>query len=500
MGHFGASPIRATWFLLVYPSLVLQYAGQATVLTLNPGAVQNPFYASVPPRLLWPVLCLATCAAVIASQALISGVFALLAQGHALQFVPRILVRHTNPEQRGQVYISEANLLLSCVCVALVLAFRSTGRLGSAYGVAVTGDALVTTALFAVVVRRVWRWHIAATAALIAPMACVDLLFWSANVVKVLDAGWVPALVALVACFVMHTFHWGREQELKASARFAAAQLESLGGEVPATAEGVRGLVASVSSIPSLLIALRAHPPILRTPALAVFLTPYEWRPPPSLGCLAVTLGCLPETIVLLTVRFEASVPFVKPAERCTFDPLDAAAGLYRVVLHFGYGEALSGAQLLPRALAKAAAEHALDFPALEPLIELGGGGGARARAGSARALGGANAGAHDAGAHNAHARQAEDTEDAEDDEDEAEEARVDALLASDVETPPSTPTANVTFILSRSTYANVGGHSQFTRLRIRLYQLLVINARKPTRFFGLPPNRTVEVSTVRFL
>jgi KUP system potassium uptake protein len=132
MGHFGAAPIRATWFALVYPSLILQYAGQATILTIDPSAVANPFYAAVPKPLLWPVLILATAAAIIASQALISGVFALLAQGHALQFLPRILVRHTNPEQRGQVYISEANSMLCVLCVGLVLAFRSTGRLGSA--------------------------------------------------------------------------------------------------------------------------------------------------------------------------------------------------------------------------------------------------------------------------------------------------------------------------------------------------------------------------------
>lgn len=461
MGHFNPNPIRATWFCLVYPALVLQYAGQATILTLNPDAVSNPFYSAVPPRLLWPVLLLATCAAIIASQALISGVFALLAQGHALQFLPRILVRHTNPDQRGQVYIPEANSLLCTLCIALVLAFRSTGRLGSAYGVAVTGDSLVTTALFAVVVRRIWGWPLLATAAVVLPMACVDLLFWSANVIKILDAGWVPALIALVACFTMHTYHWGREQERRASARFAASQLDSMGSSVPTTAEGVKSLVGSVSSVPGLLVALHAEPPIVRTPALAVFLTPYDWRPPPSLGCLAVTLGCLPGTIVLLTVRFESSVPFVAPEERCTFDPLEPSVGLYRIVLHLGYAEALT-AQLLPLALAKAASEHAADFPSLEPLIALA----AECRA--AEVNGG-------------------DGDD-------------DGLLEAGLDESTTSSTTNVTFVLSRQHYANVGGHTWFTRLRIRLYQLMVNNARKPTSFFGLPADRTIEISTMRFL
>lgn len=429
------------------------------MLTLNPAAVQSPFYAAVPKPLLWPVLGLATCAAVVASQALISGVFALLAQGHALHFLPRILVRHTNPAQRGQVYIPEANSLLCCLCVALVLAFRSTSNLSSAYGVAVTGDSLVTTTLFAVVLRRVWRWPLLAAAAVVLPMGGLDLLFWSANVVKVLDAGWVPAAIALVACLVMHTHHWGREQEQRASARFAAAQLDSMGGAVPTTAEGVAALVGNVSSVPGLLVALQARPPIVRTPALAVFLTPYDWRPPPSLGTLALTLGCLPATIVLLTVCFEASVPFVIAEERCAFEPIDAALGVYRIVLHLGYAEALT-AQLLPRALARAAAEHAADFPALAPLAALSPVAGA---GGDGDAL--------------------------LDDDDDDELGGAAASSAT-----------NVTFILSRQTYANVGGHSRFTRLRIRLYQLLVTNARKPTRFFGLPADRTIEISTVRFL
>mmetsp|Transcript_25955 Transcript_25955/g.65870 ORF Transcript_25955/g.65870 Transcript_25955/m.65870 type:complete len:813 (-) Transcript_25955:165-2603(-) len=471
MGHFGCSPIRATWFCLVYPSLVLQYAGQATVLTLNPAAVANPFYAAVPPSLLWPVLALATCAAVIASQALISGVFALLAQGHALQFVPRILVKHTNPEQRGQVFISEANSMLCVLCVALVLAFRSTGRLGSAYGVAVTGDALVTTALFAVVVRRIWKWNLLATTALVLPMLFVDLLFWSSNVVKLLDAGWVPALIALAACFTMHCYHWGREQERRTAARTAASQLDSL-TQAPSTAEGVRALLAHVSSVPGLLMALRAHESIgvLRTPSLAVFLTPYEWRVPPSLGTLAVTLGCLPGTIVLLTVKFESSIPFVLPEERTTFDPLDAAVGAYRIVLHVGYAEACSLARVVPLALARAAAEHAADFPALLPLLEL-----------SPRS----DKGSGPLGLAGEEEKEEEDSED---------------MLDSDGEKEAQESTGNVSFVLSRLTYSDVGGHSWFTRLRIKLYQLMVTNARKPMRFFGLPADRTIEINTVRFL
>jgi KUP system potassium uptake protein len=345
----------------------------------------------------------------------------------------------------------------------------------AADGVAVTGDALVTTSLFAVVVRRVWDWPMWTTALLIVPMTLIDLLFWSSNVVKVLESGWVPALIALVACFTMYTYNWGREQERRTAARFAAKQLDRL-NQAPTTAEEVRALLSTATSVPALLMALRAQPPPTRTPALAVFLTPYEWRVPPSLGTLAATLGCLPATIVLLTVRFEPSVPFVASEERCTFDPLDASVGAYRLVLHVGYAEALTAAQLLPVALARAAAEHVADFPDLEPLLGL------------APSLQHLLPRSLSASATAAIAEADEELDDS-------------RLLESGSGDPLLQPSVtNVTFILSRLTYSNIGGHSWFTRLRIRLYQLMVSNARKPMRFFGLPADRTIEISSVRFL
>lgn len=512
MGHFGRPAISVVWLCVVLPALLLQYAGQAAVLIARPEAIANPFYSAVPPRLLWPVLLLATAAAVIASQAMISGVFALLSQAHALGFVPRILVLHTNPEQSGQVFVPEANALLCAACIALTLAFKSSARLGTAYGVAVTLDALVTTSLFAVVLRTNWRWPLAFVLALIAPMAALDLAFCSANLVKVPQGGWVPLAISGVACLCMHTYKWGRMQEvrsLKAAARAAgAADGEALvaavsGGGVSAADDDEEAMarrihaLSVVSTVPALLAMLRsraaadsASPPLLvRTPAVGVFLTPFEWHVPQSVASLASALGCLPATIVLLTVKYEA-LPFVHAAERVTFEPLDSSAGVFRVIVHLGYAEATAVARLLPRALAEAAASHAHEHPALRPLLHLRTPDGKFAATldddGSIPATLGAPA--------------------------------VEAQLGDKSLLPgsPGTPTAilraralaapapgsepRVTFVLNRLSIADRGGHSSFTLLRIWLYRLLVTNARDARGVLGLPASSTIEVCSVRLL
>lgn len=578
LGHFGANPIRAVWCCLVFPSLVLQYAGQAVVLCANPSAVSSPFYSAVPKPLLWPMLLLATCAAVIASQALISGVFALLSQGHALGFVPRVLILHTNPEQRGQVYIPEANSFLCVVCILLVLAFRSSARLGAAYGVAVTADALVTTTLLTVVLSVVWRWRWPWVVLCIAPMLTLDLSFWSANVIKVPDGGWVPMALSFATCLCMHTYHWGRGQEERslALASKAVGALDQLGlgglgspqalgatssslasgvttdalGATDGTAlratmgstlnAGLRARLAfsTVQTVPELLAALRSHelpvvgpygehepspavlrgpPPaahaapepvsthpwFVRTPAVVVFLTPFEWHVPQSLGSLALALGCLPATIVLLTLRYEASLPFVLQSERISFEALDAAYGLFRIVVHLGYAEATMADNILPRALAQAAKVHSAEYAALRPLLLLKApvpvGKGARA---AAPPLGELDTGPQQPTASlGRFFRGGGRSQDAEDELSAIESAMSPSrLLALALASSAAGGEPRVTFVLNRLSYVDRGGHSLFTQMRIRLYSLIVVNARNARGVFGLPVDSTLEVSSVRLL
>ncbi|CAE8586987.1 unnamed protein product, partial [Polarella glacialis] len=241
LGHFGRGPISFAWFGLAYPCLILQYMGQSTVLIAQTG-VDNPFWAGMPQQVRWPMLVLATLAACIASQAMITGVFSLVSQAHALQLWPRILVLHTNPEQFGEVYVPELGLVVA-----------------AQYG------------------------HY------LAP-----------------DAG-----------------------------GFGFLELQHLEALSPVT-DSDSSLV-KISTIPVLQQVLLSGR-LLRADTAAVFLTPQEWRVPRSLGMLAVSLGCLPKIIVLLSVRFE-QVPFVVESERVFFEEIDSALGLYRVVMHFGYAE-----------------------------------------------------------------------------------------------------------------------------------------------------------------
>lgn len=485
MAHFGAAPITATWLALVYPSLVIQYAGQATHLIAHASewAETHPFYSAVPSTLQWPVLGLATLAACIASQALISGVFTLLAQAHALEFIPRIRVLHTSEKEKGQVYIPEVGRLLGLVCVTLVLAFRSTDRLSAAYGIAVTGDALVTTCLLSVVVWRVWGWRLLPWAVLLAPLCCVDVLFWTSNLVKLGTGvgGWMPVLLAASACLAMHTHYWGRLREKKGLARAADEELRAL--DTPQSSDlmlaGTRAhhgaapapALPRISTAEALVKTLRLSS-LTRTDATAVFLTPYVWKVPQSLSTVARALNCLPATLVLLTVKF-VSVPFVDPADRATFDPFDVEAGVYRVVLHFGYAEPLSALRRVRSALAQVAALHVATYPALRDLaltvnVDL-------------------DADDVAAGMSPAQVRPEEEG---------AAGKGPGQELGPRMEGEPH----HVTFFLNRFNYVTRAGHSRFTKARIALYRRMVLNQREPMRFFGLPPTRTIEVSSVRYL
>ncbi len=192
MGHFGRRPIQLSWYCWVFPALLLNYFGQAALLSADPEAIESPFYRLAPDWAITPLAILATMATVIASQALISGAFSMTAQAIQLDYIPRLAVRHTSGEHAGQIYVPLVNWLLMIGCVGLVLGFRSSSALASAYGIAVTATMAITTLLFYRVARDRFGWSSTKAAIVLTPLLVVDLAFFAANVPKIPHGGWFP--------------------------------------------------------------------------------------------------------------------------------------------------------------------------------------------------------------------------------------------------------------------------------------------------------------------
>src|SRR6185436_9778617 len=198
MGHFGKRSIRLAWFGLVLPSLILNYFGQGGLILHNPEAAVNPFYLLAPRPLLYPLIALATMAAIIASQAMISGAFSLTQQCVQLGYSPRVTIVHTSKQEAGQIYIPEVNTALMIGCLLVVLGFRSSSALGAAYGIAVTGTMAITTILYYVLARSRWNWSAAKAGSLCLFFLVIDLAFFGSNALKILHGGWVPIVIGLV--------------------------------------------------------------------------------------------------------------------------------------------------------------------------------------------------------------------------------------------------------------------------------------------------------------
>ncbi len=211
MGHFGRAPIRLGWFAVVYPALILNYMGQGAYM-LSGQAIQgnNLFYSLVPAPLLYPMIILATMATIIASQALISGVFSLVSQGVGLGLFPRVRIIHTHAEHEGQIYVPFINWALLLGCVMLVVTFRSSTNLASAYGLAVAGDMLITSMAMILISRDLWHWSWIRSLMLFVPLVFIDASFLTANSLKFLEGGFVPLGIGLVMFVVMKTWQWGR--------------------------------------------------------------------------------------------------------------------------------------------------------------------------------------------------------------------------------------------------------------------------------------------------
>ena len=308
MGHFGKEPIRRSWFLFVLPALVLNYFGQGALLLRDPAAMQNPFYLMAPEWALYPMLALATMATVIASQAVISGAFSITRQAMQLGFLPRFAVRHTSEREQGQIYLPALNWALMAAVMLLVLGFRSSNNLAAAYGLAVTGDMVITSLLATVVAARVWGWGWARAVALFACFLAVELTFLTANVLKIPDGGWFPLCVGLVVFVVMLTWKQGRElliERLEGGRMSLVGFIESLRGGMP-----------------------------LRVPGTAVFLNAHPDRVPHALLHNLMHNKILHERVVVASVHFE-DVPYVPPAERLEIRELPE--NFWQVIVRYGF-------------------------------------------------------------------------------------------------------------------------------------------------------------------
>ena len=211
MGHFGKSPVRLAWLFCVLPSLLINYFGQGALLLADPEAIKNPFYLMVPEWALWPMVGLATAATVIASQAVISGAFSLANQAILLGFLPRMSIRHTSDNERGQIYMPFINWSLLAMVLFTVIEFRESGNLAAAYGISVTTTMLITTILLSIVMRKEWHLNPILIVCLIIGFLALDLAFWTANLIKVKDGGWYPLMLGILIFVCLMTWYKGRK-------------------------------------------------------------------------------------------------------------------------------------------------------------------------------------------------------------------------------------------------------------------------------------------------
>ncbi|HLM73624.1 MAG TPA: KUP/HAK/KT family potassium transporter, partial [Polyangiaceae bacterium] len=293
MGHFGKRPIRAAWFAVVFPALLINYFGQGALLLERGSSVQNPFYELAPSWALYPVVAIATAAAVVASQALISGAFSITHQAVQLGYFPRVTVIHTSEEAEGQIFIPEVNRALMVLCVALTMGFQSADALASAYGIAVTGTMSITSLLFYALARRIWGFSVLAAGALVGVFLAFDLAFLGANLVKLGHGGWVPLAVAAVMFAVMTTWKRGRA-ELHARLADSVLPIEEFLADVekraPVRVPGTAVFMASsASGTPPVLLHHFKHNKVLHEHVLLVTIVTKDDPEVPGSERLAVT-------------------------------------------------------------------------------------------------------------------------------------------------------------------------------------------------------------------
>jgi KUP system potassium uptake protein len=310
MGHFGPTPIRAAWMTIVFPALVLNYAGQAAIVLSGGTTEGNIFYRLCPPAFLLPLVLLATAATIIASQAIITGAFSMTRQAIQLGWLPRLQITQTSAEGLGQIYVAPVNWLLMVATLALTIGFRKSDNLASAYGVAVSATMLLTSILLFIAVREVWKWRLTTALLVIAPLAVVDLAFLSANLLKIASGGYIPLLLASAIYGLMAIWHRGVE-------------------------EVARRIRASVEPIPVFLTRI-AEANIPRVPGTAVYLTRAQENVPPVMTWYVRHARSLHENVIAMTVT-SLSVPWSKASERFMIEKV--APGFWRATARYGYME-----------------------------------------------------------------------------------------------------------------------------------------------------------------
>jgi KUP system potassium uptake protein len=382
MGHFGPRPIRVVWLGVVLPALMLNYLGQGGLLLADPGAVDNPFFRLVPEWYLYPMLVIATLAAIVASQALISGAFSLTQQAVQLGYTPRVTIVHTSKQEAGQIYIPEVNVALAIGTLLLVLGFQTSTALGQAYGVAVTGTMAITTILFCSLAKDQWGWSPLQVWGFLAFFLTMDLALFAANLLKIPTGGWVPVLVAAIVFTLMTTWKRGR----------AHLRSKLLDRTLPIS-ELIRSLEQSK---------------VVRVPGTAIFMTSESEGTPVVLLHHLKHNKVLHQQVWLLSVIVR-QVPEVPAAERVTVE--DLSAGLYRVRAFYGF----------------------MQTPSVEEIRARVGDAGVRAR-------------------------------------------RMDT-----------------TYYLGRERLIPVDS-SGMARWRKKVFAVMARNARSATQYFGIPPNRVVEL------
>ncbi|MGH9457497.1 MAG: potassium transporter Kup [Thermoanaerobaculia bacterium] len=310
IGHFGIRPIRLTWFGLVFPALLLNYFGQGALLLSDPKVAVNPFYNMGPDWARLPMVIIATAATVIASQAVISGSFSLTRQAIQLGYMPRLQIEHTSAREIGQIYVPAVNWGLAIACIGLVIGFRSSSQLAAAYGVAVTTDMVFTTILFAVFLRRRWKWGLPLVLLLTIGFLVIDLSFWGANIIKVPEGGWFPLAIAAIAFLLMTTWFTGRRI---LNQRLSEARLTD----------------------EMFVTSIEHHPP-LRVPGTAIFMDRTPEAVPHALLHNIKHNKVLHNQVVLMTLVTEEQ-PHIPEPERIRVIP--RGIGIFRVIVRYGFME-----------------------------------------------------------------------------------------------------------------------------------------------------------------
>lgn len=337
MGHFGRRPVQLAWFGLVLPGLVLNYFGQGALLLTNPQAISNPFYLMTPNWALLPMVALATAATLIASQAVISGTFSITQQAMQLGYFPRMEIQHTSQQERGQIYLPGMNWALMTAVAVLVISFGSSSKLAAAYGIAVTGTMVITTLLAFVVVRKLWGWGWGLSLAIAGSFLAVDVIYFSANLIKIREGGWFPLLLGLGVFTLMVTWKQGRQLLYKR----ISTEAMPLTQFVENTATGVNSINGT-----------------------AIFMTPNAEMTPHALLHSLKHYKCLHDRVIILTVA-TTDFPHVEDDQKITVKQINDR--FYRIKVEFGFMDQPD----LPKAL-EASAAHGLALDLMETSFFLG--------------------------------------------------------------------------------------------------------------------------------